>query len=99
MTRLPAAAALVIIDFQQAFDDPAWSPRNNRDAEANTARLPAAWRDTGRPVIPSVVDAPHRRRGMVRMVSAIPPYGGFAWVRTARRRARLGPGFRQPQQA
>ena len=49
--QLPANAALVIIDLQKAFDDPIYSRRNNPDAEANTGRLLAAWRRTGRPVI------------------------------------------------
>ena len=48
---LPANAALVIVDLQKAFDDPRFGRRNNPDAEANTGRLLAAWRTTGRPVI------------------------------------------------
>lgn len=49
--RLAADAALVIVDLQKAFDDPRYRPRNNPEAEANIARLLAAWRETGRPVI------------------------------------------------
>ena len=48
---LPRNAALLIVDLQKAFDDPFWSGRNNPQAEAVTARLLAAWRDSGRPVI------------------------------------------------
>lgn len=48
---LPANAALVIVDLQKAFDDPRFGRRNNPEAEANTGRLLAAWRTTGRPVI------------------------------------------------
>ncbi len=48
--RLPADAALVIVDLQKAIDHPKWSRRNNPEAEANVARLLAAWRATGRPV-------------------------------------------------
>ena len=48
---LPADTALLIVDLQKAFDDPRYSRRNNPDAEANTGRLLAAWRRTGRPVI------------------------------------------------
>lgn len=47
---LPTTAALVVIDVQQGFDDPRWGRRNNPDAEANVARLLAAWRETTRPI-------------------------------------------------
>ena len=46
----PMNAALVVIDVQQGFLDPSWGPRNNPDAEANIARLIAAWRRDGRPI-------------------------------------------------
>lgn len=50
MTTLPADAVLIVVDVQQGFLDPSWGPRNNPDAEANIARLIAAWRRTGRPI-------------------------------------------------
>lgn len=50
MTPLPANAALIVIDVQQAFDDPKWGRRNNPEAEANIALLLAAWRQSGRPL-------------------------------------------------
>lgn len=48
MMQLPANAALIVIDVQQAFDNPSWGERNNREAEDNIAALLAAWRATGR---------------------------------------------------
>ena len=45
------ATALLLIDVQRAFDDPAWGPRNNPEAEANLVKLLAAFRAAGRPVI------------------------------------------------
>ena len=47
--------ALILIDIQQAFADPAhagyWGQRNNPQAEANAARLLAHWRGSDAPVI------------------------------------------------
>lgn len=42
---------LILIDQQKAMRHPKWGPRNNPDAEANIARLLAAWRDRGRPIV------------------------------------------------
>lgn len=47
---LPRSTALIVIDVQQGFDHPRWGARNNPDAEANVARLLAAWRESERPV-------------------------------------------------
>ena len=47
---LPINATLLVIDVQQGFLDASWGPRNNPEAEANIARLIAAWRRYGRPI-------------------------------------------------
>jgi len=51
--RLPIEqSALLVIDAQDSFKAmPRWEPRNNRDFEANVARLIAAYRGAGLPVI------------------------------------------------
>jgi nicotinamidase-related amidase len=46
-----AQPTLLLIDVQQAFDDPGWGSRNNPDAERRIADVLAAWRDAGAPVI------------------------------------------------
>jgi nicotinamidase-related amidase len=50
MDKLPENAVLLIIDVQKGFDNPRWGQRNNSQAEANMARLLAAWRANCRPV-------------------------------------------------
>jgi len=63
--RLDETAALLVIDFQKAIDDPKWGRRNNPDAEAQTRRLLTAWRESQRPVIhvqhlSPLADSPYR---------------------------------------
>ena len=43
-------SALVVIDVQKGFDDPAWGIRNNPTAEQQISRLLAAYRAAGMPV-------------------------------------------------
>lgn len=41
---------MLVIDVQNAIDDPKWGPRNNPGAEAKIAALIGAWRRSGRPI-------------------------------------------------
>jgi nicotinamidase-related amidase len=43
--------ALIIIDMQKGMRSAGLPPRNNPDAEDNIARLHAAWREAGQPVV------------------------------------------------
>jgi nicotinamidase-related amidase len=51
MMRLPCDATLIVIDVQQAIDDPRWGPRNNPGAESAIASLIAAWREEALPIV------------------------------------------------
>lgn len=42
---------LILIDQQKAMEHRKWGPRSNPDAERNIARLLAAWRARGGPII------------------------------------------------
>lgn len=68
-----ATAALIPVDIQKGFDVPYWGARNNPGAEANAARLIAAWRAAGRPIF-------HVRHASQRPTSPLSPSGpGFAF--------------------
>ena len=58
MKRLPLNTALLVIDMQIGFDDPAWGARNNPDAEVNVAALLAVWRAAHAPIIHVHHDSP-----------------------------------------
>jgi len=70
--RLPADAVLIVIDMQEAIDDPRFAAPDNAGAEANIAALIAAWRAERLPLVhvghnslepdsPDPPDAPGRR--------------------------------------
>ena len=59
MEALTSNTALIVIDVQQAFNDPVWGQRNNPEAETVIAALLAFWRESKRPVIHVHHHSPH----------------------------------------
>ncbi len=51
MDLLPHNSALIVIDVQQAFNNPTWGKRNNPQAEQRIADLLSAWRRRSMPLI------------------------------------------------
>ena len=51
MNSLSHQALLMIIDLQQAIDDPSWGKRNNPEAEENIYRLLKFWRSHKQPIL------------------------------------------------
>ena len=48
---LPDRTALVVVDVQVGFEDPAWGPRNNPACDTNIGSLVDAFTRSGRPVV------------------------------------------------
>ncbi|MFC5468104.1 cysteine hydrolase family protein [Cohnella suwonensis] len=51
MNNILPRTPLLLIDVQNAFDDPEWGERNNKDAEEKIKMLLSAWRESGRPAL------------------------------------------------
>src|SRR5262245_60956664 len=49
--RMSGPRALLVVDVQRGFEDPALGPRDNPQAEENVAKLIAAWRGRGDPIV------------------------------------------------
>lgn len=75
--RLPTDAALLVIDMQGTIGDPRWTPPEEPDAAETVARLLAAWRAAGLPIV-------HARRDAVDPRSPCRPGGpGHAFLDAA----------------
>lgn len=48
---IPKTSALIVVDVQEAFNDPIWGSRNNPTAEENISTLLSVWRKSNRAVI------------------------------------------------
>jgi nicotinamidase-related amidase len=46
-----SSTALIVVDLQRGFDDPAFGHRNNPAAEGNVARLIEVWRERRQPIV------------------------------------------------
>ena len=57
-TSATMPTALIVIDVQEGFNDPAWGRPNNPAAEANIAALLDGWHATGQPVVLVRHDSP-----------------------------------------
>ena len=94
MGKLPAATALLLIDVQQAFDDPRWGARNNPEAEARIAELLAAFRAADRPVLHVKHDSTEPRStlqpgqpgnaGLQLLQPGLRVLGGIRYIHTAK---------------
>lgn len=51
VSRMIGQRALLVVDVQRGFEDPALGPRDNPHAEENVAKLIAAWRRRGDPIV------------------------------------------------
>jgi nicotinamidase-related amidase len=51
LKKIDRRSALIVIDVQLGFDDPAWGARNNPLAEACVALLIKTWREAGAPLL------------------------------------------------
>ena len=89
--RLPADAVLIVIDVQEAIDDPRWGPRNNLEAEGDIAALIAAWRAEGLPLV-------HVRHDSVEPRLPLCAACAGASIQALRRAARRRNGDRQERQ-
>ena len=93
--RLPADAALIVIDVQQAIDDPIWGPRNNIRAEAVDR---GADRGLARGKVADRAYAPRFDRAALALSSrrarqCVQARGGAAARRTRHRRKRSQSAF------